>query len=180
MCTNVENSKKHIPLNRQSATYAHEHNELDAYRASRQTNIACKEAIEDAIRENYYDNRLDITCVKTIMERFGMDRVEYVLANTVQFMDWDERFSRNNREWAKTIPIITDGNEFVGDRRIAFVVDRSHSGLTDLFVTAFRKEVRQAEQAQEKPKRESVLAMLTQPIPSQTEKPTHKSKAMER
>lgn len=180
MCTNEESSKKHIPLYRQSATYAHEHNELDAYRASRQANIACKEAIEDAIRENYRDNRLDTSCVKTIMDRFGMDRVEYVLANTVQYKDWDERFSRSNREWAKTIPIVTDGNEFIGDRRTAFVVDRSHSGLTDLFITAFRKEVRQAEQAQEKPKRDSVLAMLAQPIPSQTEKSPHMPKAMER
>ena len=102
------------PLYRESATYAHEHGELDAYRASHKANVACREAIENAIRDNYRDNRLDLSCVKPIMDRFGVDRVEYVLANTVQYKDWDERFSLSNREWAKTIPIVTDGNDFVG------------------------------------------------------------------
>ena len=169
-----------FPLYLQSASYAHEHGELDAYRASRKANIACKEAIEDAIRDNYHDNRLDLSCVKPIMDRFGVDRVEYVLANTVQYKDWDERFSLSNREWAKTIPIVTDGNDFVGDRRTAFVVDRSHSGLTDMFVTAFRKEVRQAEQTRETPKRDSVLAMLDQSVPVRNPSKPHKPKAMER
>ena len=27
-----------------------------------------------------------------------------VLANTVQLQDWDGRYSRRNKEWAKTIP----------------------------------------------------------------------------
>lgn len=169
-----------FPLYLRSASYAHEHDEMDAYRASRKANIACREAIEEAIQENYRDNRLDLSCVKPIMDRFGVDRVEYVLANTVQYKDWDERFSQSNREWAKTIPVVTDGNDFVGDRRTAFVVDRGHSGLTDMFVTAFRKEVRQEEQAKEKPKRESVLAMLDQSVPIRNVNKAHKPKAMER
>ena len=150
------------PLYRESATYAREHDELNAYRASHKANVACREAIEDAIHENYRDNRLDTECVKTVMDRFGVDRVEYVLANTVQHKDWDERFSNSNRAWAKTIPVVTDGNEFVGDRRTAFVVDRSHSGLTDLFVTAFRREQQKLLEA---PSRMSIYEQLRQPVP---------------
>ena len=30
--------------------------------------------------------------------------VALVLANTVQLQDWDGRYSRRNKEWAKTIP----------------------------------------------------------------------------
>ena len=155
-----------VPLYRESATYAHEHNELDAYRASRNANISCKNAIEEAIRENYSNNRLDSSCVNPIMERFGVDRVEYVLANTVQHKDWDERFSSSNRAWAKTIQVITDGNEIMGDRRTAFVVD-SHSGLTDLFVSAFRREQQKQKEA---PKRLSIYEQLRQPV-SQTTVP---------
>ena len=180
MNANAQEHDIHTPLYRHSATYAHEHGELDAYRASHKANVACREAIENAIRDNYRDNRLDLSCVKPIMDRFGVDCVEYVLANTVQHKDWDERFSRSNREWAKTIPIVIDGNDFVGDRRTAFVVDRSHSGLTDMFVTAFRKEVRQAEQTRETPKRDSVLAMLNQSVTVQNPNRPHKPKAMER
>ena len=150
-----------FPLYRESATYAREHGELDKYRASHKANIACKEAIENAIHENYRDNRLDTSCVRAVIERFGIDRVEYVLANTVQYKDWDERFSRSNREWAKTIPVVTDGNDFVGDRRTAFVVD-THSGLTDLFVRAFRSEQQKLREA---PSRMSIYDQLRQPLP---------------
>ena len=167
-----------MPLYRESATYAREHGELEAYRSSHKANIACKEAIEAAIHANYNNNRLDTSCVKPIMERFGVDRVEYVLANTVQYKDWDERFSRSNREWAKTIPVVTDGNDFVGDRRTAFVVDRCHSGLTDLFVSAFRNATRQ--RTQDTPKRESVLALLKQPMPEHHVPAAHKKKSLER
>ena len=167
-----------VPLYRESATYAREHGELDAYHASRKANIVCKEAIEAAIHANYNNNRLDTSCVKPIMERFGVDRVEYVLANTVQYKDWDERFSRSNREWAKTIPVVTDGNDFVGDRRTAFVVDRCHSGLTDLFVSAFRSATKQ--RTQDNPKRESVLALLKQPMPEHHAPAPHKKKTLER
>ena len=109
-------------------------------------------------------NRLDSSCVKPIIDRFGIDRVEYVLANTVQYKDWDERFSSSNRAWAKIIPVVTDGNEFLGDRRTAFVVD-THSGLTDLFVTAFRKE---QQKLMEAPPRMSIYERLRQPVPQTT------------
>ena len=35
------------------ASYAHEHGELEQYRASYKANIACKEAIEQAIADHY-------------------------------------------------------------------------------------------------------------------------------
>ena len=168
-----------VPLYRESAAYAREHDELDAYRESFQANIACKVAIETVISDSYRDNRLDTSCVKPIMERFGEDRVSYVLAATVQVKDWDERFSRSNRIWAATIPVVNDGNDILGDRRTRFVVDRPHSGLTDLFVTAFRKELKQKEQTQETPKRESVLAMLNKPAPTNAAPAPRKSHSPE-
>ena len=50
--------KDTTPIYFHSATYAHEHGELDQYHASHKANIACKEAIEQAIADNYRDNRL--------------------------------------------------------------------------------------------------------------------------
>ena len=47
------------PLYRHDAAYAREHDELPLYRESYQANIACKEAIEEAISENYGNNRLN-------------------------------------------------------------------------------------------------------------------------
>ena len=50
--------KDTTPIYFHSTTYAHEHGELDQYRASHKANIARKEAIEQAIADNYRDNRL--------------------------------------------------------------------------------------------------------------------------
>lgn len=137
---------KNIPVYMYSASHAHEHGELEIYRASYKANIACKNAIETAIRDNYRDNRLNTDAVKQVIEQFGEERMMYVLANTVQQKDWDGRISRDNKEWAKTVPVCKNLDSTGVDRSVYFVVD-SHPGLTDLFVTRARKEV--AEQAKE-------------------------------
>ena len=62
--------KDTTPIYLHSATYAHEHGELDQYRASHKANIACKEAIEQAIADNYRDNRLGSTCVQQVLQQF--------------------------------------------------------------------------------------------------------------
>lgn len=43
---------KNLPVYKHPASYAREHDELSAYRASNQANTACKEAIETAIRDH--------------------------------------------------------------------------------------------------------------------------------
>ena len=49
---------KNLPVYKHPASYAREHDELAAYRASNQANTACKEAIETAIRDHYRDRDL--------------------------------------------------------------------------------------------------------------------------
>ena len=46
------------PLYKYPGDYAREHDEIEQYRASHKANVACKDAIETAIRDNYRDNRL--------------------------------------------------------------------------------------------------------------------------
>lgn len=109
-----------------------------AYRASYKANIACKEAIEQAIADHYRDNRLGTEAVHQVLEQFGYDRMFYVLAGTVRQKDWDGRISRDNKAWAKTIPVYENPDGFGQDRNVYFVVDRSHPGLVDLFLTQAR------------------------------------------
>lgn len=122
------------------ASYAHKHGELEQYRTSYQKNIACKEAIEQAISQHYRNNCLSTEAVHQVLEKFGYDRIFYVLANTVRQKDRDGRISSDNKEWAKTIPICKDPDGFGHDRNVYFVVDRSHPGLIDLFLTQIRKK----------------------------------------
>ena len=120
------------------ASYVREHGELEQYRASYKANIACKEAIEQAIADHYRDNRLGTEAVHQVLEQFGYDRMFYVLAGTVRQKDWDGRISRDNKAWAKTIPVYENPDGFGQDRNVYFVVDRSHPGLVDLFLTQAR------------------------------------------
>ena len=80
-----------------------------------------------------------------------------VLAATVQVKDWDERFSRDNRAWASIIAVPEDADKW-GDRRAQYTVDRSHSVLTDAFITAFRREIQQ--------ERKPIREQLRRPVQS--------------
>ena len=76
-----------IPLYPHSGEYAREHGELDAFRASRKANEACKEAIEAAIRDGF-DGMYLKADVKGVLAEFGPERVSYMLAATIQSKDW--------------------------------------------------------------------------------------------
>ena len=88
------------------AAYARAHGELAAYRNARRRNIACKDAIEEAIAKHFDGMHLDEACVKEVLDQYGSERVTLVLAATVQEKVWDGRFSNANKRWAleKEIP----------------------------------------------------------------------------
>lgn len=129
-----------IPVYKYPAAYARENNELEEYRASYKANVACKNAIETAIRDNYRDNCLGKEAVKQVADQFGYERMFFVLANTVQRKDFDGRISHNNKDWAKTIHVFEDKNYFGEDRRSSFEVDAVNPGLTDIFINQARRE----------------------------------------
>ena len=149
--------KDTTPIYFHSATYAHEHGELDQYRASHKANIACKEAIEQAIADNYRDNRLGSACVQQVLQQFDYGRIFYVLANTVRQKDYDGRISRDNKAWAKTIPMPEDSA--TSQQCADLVVDRVNPGLVDLFTRQARKSVQEKEKG-------SVLQKLKQELPA--------------
>jgi len=158
------------PMYSHSVTYAKEHGELDEYFASRKTMIACKEAIEDSIRERYSDNRLQEGGAKKMIDTFGMERVAVILAVTCIRRDWDGRISDKNKEWAKSVPLIEDIDRFGNDKNNELTLGQVHSGLVDLFVTEFRREItkeKTIEKTVVKTNRPSVLAQLKNPPPSQ-------------
>lgn len=135
----MNNRLRSAPVYRHSAQYARENGELKTYRESRAANIACKEAIQDAIAKYYCDNRLDPAGVSEITGQFGFERTFLVLANTVRIKDWDQRFSRGNREWADTVYVPVDKSPMGDDRNHAFCVE-SHSTLVDGFIDQAREQ----------------------------------------
>lgn len=127
------------PVYRQPYSYAQEHGEVEQYRLSRKANIACREAIEQAVNENYRDNRLSRDAAKQVVERFGFERTMFVLTVTIRHKDWDERFSKCNRQWAQEQQVFED-RDSARNVYDSFVVDRCHSCLTDLFTSNVRQD----------------------------------------
>lgn len=148
-----------IPVYKQSAEYAIEHDELPIYRESFHVNMACRDALENAIHESYYDNRLDTSKASAqVAAQFGMERMAYVLANTVRAFDHDGRISRDNKAWAQTVPVCADTDEWGHDRRQYFLVSQVNPGLVDLLVSHVRKEM--AKEKEGPTKRPSVLEKI--------------------
>ena len=146
------------PVYPHSAAYAREHGEMAQYNLSYQANSACKEAIEQTISAHYAENRLDTeAAVKDVLEKFGTERVQFILANTIQRKNYDGRISQDNKAWAKTIPMLEDSG---ASRHSAYlVVDQVNPGLTDLFTRQFRKVAQEQQKS-------SVLQKLQQEPPA--------------
>ena len=159
-----------------SAEVAEREGDLDWYRQSTKLNVACKEAIENAISRHYRNNTLDSVAVQNVVAQFGWPRTAFVLANTVRNKDWDARISHDNKDWAKRIPIYPDVNTFGEDKRLRYVVD-SHAGLTDLFITALRREYQQQKDQPEKP---SVREKLQATVKTTSPKISAQKKTLER
>lgn len=161
---------RNLPVYVFSATFAKEHGELEAYRASFRANVDCKNAIEESISNHYSDNRLDGSCVQEVVDRFGAERVSFVLANTIQHKDWDGRISPQNKEWAKAELVPNDFDAWGSKKTIEYSCNQAHPGLINLFVNRFRKEQELA--AEKKP---SVLQKLKEAkVDTPTKAPTKK------
>ena len=141
--------KPTAPVYTKTPDYAREHGELDKYRESNRLNVLCKEAIEQSVRDNYRDNHLDADAVwRDVTAQFGSKRAAFVLAMTVREKDYDGRFSRENKAWAKTQPLPPDP-----ERRglyCSYVVDKAHPVLTDALVTHARRELEKKPSVKEK------------------------------
>ena len=146
-----------IPLYTQSGEYAREHGELDAFRASLETNVACRDAIETAIGEGFDGMSLHADA-KGVLAAFGAERVSHVLAATLQGIRNDPRVSSGNQAWAATVPMF----DTVSRHRDYLIT--SHPGVLSIFVTQARKEMdAMQKQAEKKPSIKEQLA--TKPVP---------------
>ena len=141
----VKPSFLEVPVYRETANYAYEAGELDMYRTSRDANMACKEAIEQAISDNFSNNHLSTeAAVTSVFDQFSPERVQYVLANTIQHKDHDGRIHQSLKDWAREIEVCPDDAN-------SFIVDKVNPGLVSLFVTEVNRQIeekaREAEQA---------------------------------
>ena len=116
-----------------TAEEARREGEIEIWRASHKANIACRDAIEEAIRHNFDGMHLKEDCLRPVLDEFGYKRTSWVLSNTLQMLKWDGRFSPANKQWAEKTFIPADLNH-----NSDFVI-RSHPAVLDGFVDLYRK-----------------------------------------
>ena len=97
----------------------------------------CKVDIERGISTHFDGMHLNTDFIANLYALYGEERMNYVLANTVQMSDGDGRYSPGNKAWAKEISI----NNAEDDRRTFYV--NSHPALLDGFITAYRRYVKE-------------------------------------
>ena len=136
------------PLYLKTARYAREHGESEQYHRSRALSEACREEMDKAISKNFDGMHLKEGFERELMERYGRERVEYILATTVKENAWDGRYSRENREWADSIPVSESESE-----RIACCL-HSHPAVIDGLI----RRIRRNEHAKQQEKEEEDLA----------------------
>ena len=124
------NPKDHAYLYRKSLSEAKRCGEIGDWQESFSYNVACKKAIEDAIRRDFDGLHLKADCARSVIEDFGFLRTSWVLAFTLQDKSYDGRFSRDNKAWAQEIYIPKS------DRNREFAVE-SHPAVLDGFINEY-------------------------------------------
>ena len=122
------------PVYKYPADYARENGELEQYRLSDKVNIACIREIDAAISKHHDGFSFDSkAALQGIVKKFGYERTLFVLAATVRNGEHDGRYSRANKDWAKTVPVFDT-------ERSTWYSLRSHPVLADAFVSTARHE----------------------------------------
>ena len=121
-----------------SAAFAKNNGDLKLWRENHRQNIACKKAIEKVISEEFDGYRLGKDAADRVIDEFGYDRVNWVLAGTLQKYSYDGRFSRENLEWAKEFYFPEDKAGSI-DHHDEFAVN-SHPAVLDGLVNQARRQ----------------------------------------
>ena len=121
-----------MEIYRNTAAYAKENGEMQKWRDSKAENIACRDAVDRAVAENFDGAHLKTEAIlDNVIAAYGKERVELILAATIQEKAHDGRFSRDNKEWAASVPMPEGEKTYL-------VSDKTHPILLDALVKEYR------------------------------------------
>jgi len=96
----VKNRGKYPEVYRLSLGEAKNRGETGRFWDSDSLNSHCRLGMDSTIFFHYKDGVLPQGCLSHILEEYGFDRVEWVLANTIRQHGNSAEISEKNREWA--------------------------------------------------------------------------------
>ena len=94
-----------VPFYPHTDDHAREQGEYELYRASFKSNVACKNALQEAVQEHYHVDGLDASAaVSQVAEKYGMERMMHVLAAAVRWKQRDGSIPQEQKTWAFSMP----------------------------------------------------------------------------
>lgn len=107
-------------------------NEVELWRESHRANVECARAIEETIEKDFNDYHLAENCAQSVIDKFGFDRVNYLLRLNLKHSQEDGRYSPDNKEWGNnfSVPSSNDRTEY----RI-----KSHPAVLNGFIDQARR-----------------------------------------
>lgn len=136
------------PIYLNTLDYAVQHDERDAYFDSRFISVDCRTDLTKGIKNNYDGMHLKSGFEDEIIQKYGLERVEYVLATTVMEQIEDGRYSPDNKKWAQSVAISQEEDE----RKIINITDAHPAVINGLIDRIRRKEKEEKKEQMEQDK----------------------------
>lgn len=92
-----------VEVYKHNARYASVHGELALFKQSANLNRDCVGTLEAAIYYGFDGVRIDAEKIHEVIDTFGKERVEFIVANTIVNKMYDGRVSVANKAWAAGI-----------------------------------------------------------------------------
>ncbi len=108
-------------------------NALAWWSESAEENRKCADFVKTKLAQKYDGSRICVDVAEQCIKEFGYNRLEYVLATTLNHLNNDGRISAVNKAWAKSI--INRSDEQSEEYRI-----NEHPTIIDALVNQYKKE----------------------------------------
>lgn len=136
------------PIYLNTLDYASQHDERDMYSDSHYVSAHCSTDITNGIKNNYDGMHLKSGFEDEIIQKYGLERVEYVLATTVMEQIEDGRYSPDNKKWAQSLAISQEEDE----RKFISITDAHPAVINGLIDRIRRKEKEEKKEQMEQDK----------------------------
>jgi hypothetical protein len=147
-----------IPVYYPSIETASRNGEKELWLESRRINLECKRFIEDRASTAYNTRELDMF-IKDLVEQYGVERAMYVLSRTVQYMEWDGRFSAVVKERVTGFEFadmhtqivkkaLTQVDATYADKSLSYVTNVHPCIVNDIFKELMKIEKQRDEEAE--------------------------------
>lgn len=120
-----------IEVYKETASYARNHGQEEAYKNSLRANNVCRQAIECLIQKSP-SHVVSISDIEEILiPTFGLDRIALVLAITILHRE-SSQFDRATQRWAEHYPVKPDLGTLDNDRNEWLVIDADPESISVL------------------------------------------------